>query len=331
MPGNIDQEYMMNQKSVNINLNFDSLFFPLTIDRQMVNDPSFFSIADRFFEFSHKYNFKFTIFIIGRDLENPNVAARVRSWAEAGHEIGNHSYTHNPNLGSLPKKEMEFEVLKSHELITQCIGQEPKGFISPSWSTSGDLIGILIRAGYQYDTSIFPSYFQYLVLLKLMFLSGQKHPNFHPSFGLRRDKWAFFFAPRQPYFIKPESLTTKQADGLLMMPLPVASALRIPCWHTMYFVFGDRFMKWLIPKTMDEHDYFYYLVHPRDLADYETDLPDHLKKKHDHELSVFESLSMPVRKKIDYMDHALGLIAASGRKFITLQQMAEDIKRTMAT
>ena len=59
-------------------------------------DPSFLYSAERFFELGSKYNFKYTIFIVGKDLENPEVAARVRSWAESGHEIGNHSYTHDP-------------------------------------------------------------------------------------------------------------------------------------------------------------------------------------------------------------------------------------------
>lgn len=319
----------MKEKLANINLNFDSLFFPLTIDRKTMVDPSFLSAADRFFEFSNKYNFKYTIFIVGKDLENSEVAARVRSWAEAGHEIGNHSYTHNPNLGSLPPAQMEYEVLKSHELIANCVGRDPHGFISPSWSTSGELIDLLTKNKYLYDTSIFPSYFQYLVLLKLMIMTGRGHKNFHPSFKLRRDKWAFFFAPRNPYFIKPESLVEKQSEGLLMIPLPVATLLRIPCWQTMYFIFGKKFMNWLLPRAMCEHDYFYYLVHPRDLVDYERDLPVEFREKYKDELTVFESLELSIEKKLDYMDHAFRLIADSGRKFVTLETMAQNIIKTL--
>ena len=157
----------MEKKLVAMNINFDSLFWPLSIDRHRFTDPFFLKTADRFLALATQNNFKFTIFIVGKDLENPEVAARVKSWSEAGHEIGNHSYTHNPNLGSLPREQMEYEVMKSHELITKYTGKEPRGFISPSWSTSGDLIDILIKNNYLYDTSIFPSYFQYLILLKL--------------------------------------------------------------------------------------------------------------------------------------------------------------------
>lgn len=317
----------MKENLVNININFDSLFFSLTIDRKAVNDPSFFAVADRFFDLANKYDFKYTIFIIGKDLENAEVAARVRSWSEAGHEIGNHSLTHNPNLGNLPRAQMEYEVVKSHELIAKCTGREPRGFISPSWSTSGDLVDILIKNNYLYDTSIFPSYFQYLVLLKLLFMSGNRNKNFQVSFMQRQDKWAFLFAPRKPYFIQPESLIRKQKDGLLVIPLPVVTPLRLPCWHTMYFVFGKRVTNWLIKRALNECEDLYYVFHPRDLIDYERDLAPEFKESYKDELTVFESLKVPIEDKLSFASSALELISRSGRKFVTLEEMAKKICR----
>lgn len=314
----------MNDQLVNININFDSLFFPLTIDRKTIADPSFFSTADRFFSFANKYDFKYTIFIIGKDLENPEVSARIRSWSEGGHEIGNHSLTHNPNLGNLPRPEMEYEVVKSHEVIAKCIGHEPRGFISPSWSTSADLVDILIKNNYLYDTSIFPSYFQYLVLFKLALMT-KKHSNFHVSFRQRRDKWAFLFAPRKPYFIKPDSLIKKQKEGLLVIPLPVVTPFRIPCWHTMYFVFGRRITNFIISRAMKDHKYFYYLLHPCDLLDYESDLSNEFKEKYKDELTAFERLCIPFPQKMDYAEDAFGLIGNGRRRFVTLEEMARAI------
>ena len=315
----------MAEKFININLNYDSLFFPLTIDRKKFTDPSFTVVAERFLGLAEKYNFKLTIFVIGRDLQNAEVAARVKDWAQAGHEIANHSYTHNPNLGSLPKNEMAYEVSKSHDIISNCIDQEPSGFLSPSWSTSKELIGLLVEKNYLYDTSVFPSYFQYLVLLKLMILTKRRHRNFHPGFGKRRDKWAFLFAPREPYFIGPESLIKKQDGGLLMIPLPVATPFRIPCWHTMYFQFGRRIMGRLLKRTIKEHDNFYYVVHPRDLIDYDKDLSYEFALKHRDGLTAFEALKVPFEKKLSYMEHALDIIGSSGAKFVTMEEMARRI------
>lgn len=310
---------------INININFDSLFFPLTIDRKATRDPSFFTGADRFFDLADKYNFKYTIFIIGKDLENAEVSARVRSWSDAGHEIGNHSLTHNPNLGNLPRAQMEYEVVKSHELIARCTGREPRGFISPSWSTSGDLVEILLKNNYLYDTSIFPSYFQYLVLLKLWLMSGNRNKNFQVSFMQRRDKWAFLLAPRRPYFIRPESLVKRQRDGLLVIPLPVVTPLRLPCWHTMFFVFGRKVTNWLIRRALKECEDFYYVFHPRDLIDYERDLSPEFKEKYKDELTVFESLKVPIGDKLSFASKALETITAGGRRFVTLEEIAKRI------
>ena len=58
-------------KKICLNINFDSLFFPLSLDRRTVRDPSYFQIADRFFEALDRVDARATIFVIGRDLENP--------------------------------------------------------------------------------------------------------------------------------------------------------------------------------------------------------------------------------------------------------------------
>lgn len=315
----------MNQQTVSFNINYDSLFSPLSIDRSSMRDPSFFVVADRFFSFADKHDFKFTIFIVGKDLENPEVAARVRSWSMAGHEIGNHSLTHNPNLGSLPIAEMEYEIVRSHELIAQCTGKEPRGFISPSWSTSPTLVELLINNNYLYDTSIFPSYFQYLVFLKLMFLTKKKHKGFNVSYKLRRDNKVFLFAPREPYFLRPDSLIKEHHDGLLTIPVPVVTPLRIPCWHTMYFIFGRQITSWLIKRALKEYDDFYYLFHPMDLLNYDQDLPDGFAKKYEHELTAFERLDVPYDIKEKYAKEAIEMICQSGRRFVTLEEMARDI------
>lgn len=315
----------MVQRFTNINLNFDSLFWPLSIDRKETADPAFFKVADKFFKLSQDYNFKYTIFIIGKDLENIDVARRVKEWSDAGHEIANHSYTHDPNLGSLTKDKIEYEVKKSHDLITNCIGKEPRGFLSPSWSTSKDLTQVLIDVGYLYDTSVFPSYFQFLVLFKLMLTRKKGHKHFNPSFKMRRDKRAFFFAPTKPYFVRPGSIIKKQDDGLLIMPLPVVTPFRIPCWHTIYFPFGKKVSNWILKKALKEHEYFYYVMHPRDLIDVNNDMPKEFVSNYKDELTAFEALDFPFDKKFEYMKSALDIITSSGTKFITLGEMAKKI------
>ena len=84
-----------------VSVNFDSLGeaygFP-----ENFRDPTFFEISERLLSLSRKYDFPYTIFVIGKDLEKPENRERVGQWAREGHEIGNHSWSHPLNLGALP-------------------------------------------------------------------------------------------------------------------------------------------------------------------------------------------------------------------------------------
>ena len=63
---------------------------------------------------------KATFYVMPTSLES-----NLGMWKDAlatGHEIGNHSYHHFQNLGSLPRRTIEYEILKSHELITAACG-----------------------------------------------------------------------------------------------------------------------------------------------------------------------------------------------------------------
>ena len=78
------------------------------------NDPSYFKGFDRVIKIINKYNIKISIYVIGKDLENKEIFARVRDWSSAGHEIGNHSWSHYHNLGSLEINEIS---VKDYERV----------------------------------------------------------------------------------------------------------------------------------------------------------------------------------------------------------------------
>ena len=154
-------------KYASININFDSLGeaygFP-----EGYKDPSFDKVAERFLGVAERLNFKYSIYVIGKDLENPESRARVKEWAQCGHEIGNHSWSHPLNLGALDNRQLNDEVMKAHDIISESAGDEPKGFISPGWSTSRKLLEILAKNRYEYDTSTFPSLLMYPSLFKML-------------------------------------------------------------------------------------------------------------------------------------------------------------------
>lgn len=146
------------------------------------------------------------------------------------------------------------------------------------------------------------------------------------TLSARGDKLVPLFGRRKPFFVSPESLLKAKNKGLLMFPLPVTPFFRIPCWHTISFVFGWKFMRTVLKACLKEYDNFYYLMHPRDYFDPEKDLTPGFIEQHKDELSVFEGFSIPFSKKEKIMEDTFVMLANSGRKFVTFSEMAMDIK-----
>jgi peptidoglycan/xylan/chitin deacetylase (PgdA/CDA1 family) len=59
---------------------------------------------------------KTALFAVGRNIESPEGRSLLGPWNDAGHIIGNHTYSHR-NLHSLTEPEFEADVLRCHELL----------------------------------------------------------------------------------------------------------------------------------------------------------------------------------------------------------------------
>ena len=60
-------------------------------------------ITDRVLNILDRMGFKTTLFVIGRNLLDPDAAALMREAQSAGHWIGNHTLTHSGALGDRPE------------------------------------------------------------------------------------------------------------------------------------------------------------------------------------------------------------------------------------
>ena len=83
-----------------------------------------------------KYGVKATFFVIGKNAEQyPEL---VKAESEAGHEIGNHTYSHK-RLGSVNCEGMIEEIRKTDEIIYGITGIYPSLFRPPEGKTSSEL------------------------------------------------------------------------------------------------------------------------------------------------------------------------------------------------
>jgi len=95
-----------------------------------------------------EYNVKASFFIIGSSAEkNPNL---LRAIAEAGHDIGNHTYYHKV-ITKISPEELQDEVVKCHQTLTRIIGREPNLFFRPpTLEYDQSTINAVLGTGFKY-------------------------------------------------------------------------------------------------------------------------------------------------------------------------------------
>lgn len=121
--------------------------------------PSYLDIVvPRVLEFLKERRQKITFFIVGQDAALEENYKALRSISEAGHEVGNHSFKHEPWLHLYTEQQIEADLGLAEEHITRVTGQKPVGFRGPGFSCSEATLQVLARRGYLYDASTFPTF-----------------------------------------------------------------------------------------------------------------------------------------------------------------------------
>jgi peptidoglycan/xylan/chitin deacetylase (PgdA/CDA1 family) len=97
-----------------------------------------------------KYNLPATFFIPGQTADtHPDV---VRAIADAGHEIGHHTYSHKLTYTLKPEEE-QADFLKGIEALERVVGKKPRGYRAPGMGLFDVTKELLIKHGFEYDVS----------------------------------------------------------------------------------------------------------------------------------------------------------------------------------
>jgi hypothetical protein len=99
-----------------------------------------------------------TFFVVGQDAAIASNHGALAEIARAGHEIGNHSFRHEPWLHLYSEGELEEELLRAEDAIERATGRRPRGFRGPGFSVSNATLEVLKRRDYDYDASTLPTY-----------------------------------------------------------------------------------------------------------------------------------------------------------------------------
>jgi hypothetical protein len=170
----------------------------------------------------------------------------------------------------------------------------------------------LTEMKYRYDTSLTPSWVQLIALLKLWLNSSRDVPL--PL--LRKDLSGLLWGCRRPYRATPQRPWQPNRTGLAVLPLPTGP-FRLPVWHTMGFVLRRGGWERLLRKSLAMNPAFYYLMHPVDLLDPDTDLvgfPSAVRR--------IERIMVPLREKMALLRRSLDVLADRA-EFVTMEALAD--------
>jgi peptidoglycan/xylan/chitin deacetylase (PgdA/CDA1 family) len=107
--------------------------------------------AKRILGLLEKYGIRATWFIPGVIIDTHTDAAAAV--VAKGHEIGHHGYSHGVPADMTPERE-EREMVRAIESIRRVAGRPPRGYRSCSWDLSPVTIELLLKHGFDFDTSM---------------------------------------------------------------------------------------------------------------------------------------------------------------------------------
>jgi hypothetical protein len=116
------------------------------------------AVVPRIIELCAARDLTITVFVVGQDAADPRNHDALAALAEAGHEIGNHSFRHEPWMHRYSRAETDEELARTEEAIEAVTGTRPRGFRGPGYALSETTLDVLVERGYRYDASTLPTW-----------------------------------------------------------------------------------------------------------------------------------------------------------------------------
>ena len=264
--------------------------------------PSYLSLViPRVLKFLKERNLIITFFVVGQDAVLEKNQAALKSRAEAGHEIGNHSFHHEPWLHTYTQQQIEAEIAQAEESIEKVTGKKPVGFRGPGFGVPQKAIEVLLRRGYQYDASTLPTFLGPLARLYYFMtarLDTKERQQRQRLFGTVKEG----FRPIRPYRLGSEQGGNDRQ--IIEIPVTTMPIFRIPI-HVSYLHYISRYSRGLailyfriallLCRLTGTHPSF--LIHPLDFLG-----GDDIK-----ELSFFPAMDLRGEDKIKFVGEVIDI------------------------
>lgn len=199
--------------------------------------PSYLNVVvPRVLDFLDARGVRITWFLVGRDAADPAHHATLREIPRRGHEVGNHSYNHEPWLHLYSEAAIRDELARTEDAIEAATGERPTGFRGPGFSFSPTLLKVLTERGYRYDASTFPTFLG--PLARMYYFATAKGL----TAGEKAQRAKLFGTVSEGLRpLKPYTWATP-AGPLLEIPVTTMPLFRVP-FHLSYLLYLDGYSR----------------------------------------------------------------------------------------
>jgi len=275
-----------------VTIDLDSLYCYSRIyglAEELEQDNRVYEVAlPRFIAACERHNIRATLFAVGRDLGLGGNGAYLKELAARGHEIANHSLSHDYRLTRLSRGEMLVEVGEARQRLVEATGSEVLGFRAPGYNLNETLLAVLQDTGHRYDSSVFPCLPYYVAkagALAWLKLRGRPSQSILCGPGV-------LAAPRGPYHASHRRYW-RRGVGITELPISVTPGVSFPFLGSFLVLLGERrwpaFFRWLRAGS----DRLVLEMHGLDwLAGPDDDLPKPLWNQPDVPVALEKKLSL---------------------------------------
>ena len=254
----------------------------------------------RFLALLESLDARATFFLIVEEAAaHPDV---VREIVGQGHEVACHSMTHPVPFTALADDALEVETTDARHRLEDLTGTAVTGFRAPSFGIDARVLAALVRGGFRYDASSYPSPALPLMRRAIRARASAAGPGRSTDGG-----WGEMLRPTRIH------RRATDAGPLVEVPVTTLPGVRLPYYHTPAFLLpssiNDALGRWARTRRRNVS----YTFHAVDFLEVEGDDLDPRIGRH-------PGMTLPLDRKLALAETAVRALARRG-PILPLQEL----------